>query len=875
MDRERWQKVKQILEDAVELARDEQAGFVSDVCGDDADLRVEVISLLNETEAAESLETSAYRHVVPNDDRLLNTKIGNYRLVERIGSGGMGTVYLAERADGAFEQNVALKLIKRGMDSDEILRRFVTERQILASLKHPNIAHLIDGGTTADGLPFLVMEYVEGSPITEYIKIHGLNLEARLDLFREVCAAVSFAHQKLVIHRDLKPLNILITSDGKAKLLDFGIAKLVKSDKNDETQTNTFAFTPEYASPEQIRGESLSTATDVYSLGVVLYELLTGIRPFKFEGKNFGEIVRTISETAPLKPSATDTLEIPDEGELKARFSSTRLRGDIDNIVLKTLNKDPARRYSSVEQFSEDIRRHLKGLPVLARQDSWSYRAEKFTRRNPLVVGSIGLAFVILLVGIIATTYQSRRANIERERAERRFNDVRTLANSFIFEINDKIADSPIEARELLVKRGLEYLDNLSVEAENDIGLQSELANAYEKIGDLQGELFSPNLGKTTEALASHQKALTLRERLYKADQNIERAANVATSHMRLGDIYTMNGQTPEMLASYRNAIEILESAVAKEPANRIVRKKLGSSLAALGQATLRSGSLEDTFALYQRSLAVFEQLQAEAPADLGYRRSVGIVHSYIGFIYYEQNNFDEAVNSYGRWLEIEKQIVNAEPDVLSHQSHLSTAYTWYGMMLAEKGEMDKAIEHLAKGSAIMESSFARDPKNLGERMSLADANLEEGKILIRVARSRDAVNVLTRSLEHFQAIGILDKNSLWTTRRIGFTQRFLADAQLAGGDRSNALKNYQSSLATAKQLNQQDPLNVEWQQDLGMSFMRIGEYYLKFGDRVLARSHFAAAQTLFEALLRDSPTNRNRKKDLEKINRLIETAGP
>ena len=230
---------------------------------------------------------------------LIGKKIGNYEIVEQIGAGGMGAVYLAERSDGTFKQKSALKLIKRGMDSDEVLRRFVNERQILASLKHPNIAHLIDGGTTDDGLPFFVLEYVEGATILEYAARENLGLEERLKLFREVCAAVSFAHQNLVIHRDLKPSNILITKNGKVKLLDFGIAKLLNSDAINQTATQMPIFTPEYASPEQIKSEKLTTATDVYSLGVILYELLTGTRPSKTDSKNIGEIIKSVCETEP------------------------------------------------------------------------------------------------------------------------------------------------------------------------------------------------------------------------------------------------------------------------------------------------------------------------------------------------------------------------------------------------------------------------------------------------------------------------------------------------------------------------------------------------------------------------------------------------
>ena len=309
MDSEKWKEIKAILEKALELstaaARSE---YLTAACNDDEDLRREVESLLEFDDVqADLLENPAFESVFDankNGNSVIGTQIDKYKIIGALGAGGMGAVYLAERADGAFKQKVALKLIKRGMDSDAVLQRFYNERQILASLEHPNIAHLVDGGTTSDGLPFFVMEYVEGETIIEYAKRENLAFEEKLNLFREVCAAVSFAHQNLIVHRDLKPSNILVTKDGKAKLLDFGIAKLFKSETAAETATQIQIFTPEYASPEQVRGEKLTTATDIYSLGAILYELLTGARPYQSAGKNISEIIRAVCETEPVRPSS-------------------------------------------------------------------------------------------------------------------------------------------------------------------------------------------------------------------------------------------------------------------------------------------------------------------------------------------------------------------------------------------------------------------------------------------------------------------------------------------------------------------------------------------------------------------------------------------
>jgi serine/threonine protein kinase len=381
----------------------------------------------------------------------------------------MGSVYLATRDDHQFQQQVAIKVVRRGMDTDLVLARFRNERQILAGFDHPNIARLFDGGSTETGLPYFIMEYIEGQAIDEYCDSHQLSIAARLELFRTVCSAVVYAHQHLVVHRDIKPSNILVTAEGVPKLLDFGIAKLLDAEAKQGNATTAIVhrlMTPEYASPEQVLGERITTVSDVYSLGVLLYELLSGHPPYHFKTLLAQDIARVISDSDPERPSAVFNRVVTTGGGPNAKtltpesVSKTRdgrpeklrrkLAGDLDNIVLMAMRKEPARRYSSVGQFSEDIRRHLVGLPVVARQATLSYRAAKLIRRNTVAVTAAAIISLIVIVGMAATGWEAHVARGERARAEaagakaeRRFNQVRKLAHSVLFDYDEAIQDLP------------------------------------------------------------------------------------------------------------------------------------------------------------------------------------------------------------------------------------------------------------------------------------------------------------------------------------------------------------------------------------------------------------------------------------------------
>jgi tetratricopeptide (TPR) repeat protein len=411
----RWKRTDQLVQAALQMPEPDRLRYIDSQCAGDERLRVDVCSLLEACQgSSQFLETPALTGAPPTP--ALTGRIGRYRLLERIAAGGMGEVYLAEQTE-PVHRRVAIKIVKRGMDTDDILRRFAQERQTLAELNHSHIAKLLDGGATDDGRPYLVMEYVEGRPITEYCRLRKPSLRERLNLFRGVCDAVEHAHRKLVVHRDLKPSNILIAEENGVstpKLLDFGIAKMLEPGGAGAltlTEASQRPLTPEYASPEQIRGQSIGTSSDVYSLGLVLYELLTGRRPYEFESRAPAAIERAICESSVPRPS-----EVVRSDPLFSR-SRRALAGDLDRIVLTALRKEPERRYGSVERLSEDIRRWLTGLPISARPDTALYRGRKFLCRHWVGATAAAACFVVLSAALVVSLTYWRQAVTERNNA--------------------------------------------------------------------------------------------------------------------------------------------------------------------------------------------------------------------------------------------------------------------------------------------------------------------------------------------------------------------------------------------------------------------------------------------------------------------------
>lgn len=629
---------------ALSLAPEDRADYLRRETQGDGELLEETMLLLHleDEDATELISPPSLSQQLLEDTDLEGRKqIGNYRLTRRIGFGGMGVVYAASMVAEDFQRQVALKLVKPSLASEQMLRRFRMERQLLAGLDHPNIARLLDAGATEDGAPFLVMEYVEGLPIDRYCESRNLSLAERLRLVMTVCDAVQYAHQNLIVHRDIKPSNILVTPDGIPKLLDFGIAKLVQPDGSQLeelklTETDSRPMSPHYASPEQARGETITTASDIYSLGVLLYELLTGRPPYEFKSKSPAQIEKTICETLPVPPSEVEFRGVTPEFPDRLR---RHLRGDLDMIVLMALRKEAARRYSSVHEMSEDLKRHLNGLPVIAQKDTVGYRLSKFIRRHVAGVTAASMAVIALIAATGISFHFAQVATAEKKVAEQRFQETRTLASFFITDFDNAIRTSQTEARRALVSKGVEYLKHLSTEAGSDSELLREVIKGYLKMGDIQGNPFNPNLGERDAALTSYREALRLAES-YRGPADFSVEINAARMH--LADIESMGGNRQEALAAYERVLPSLKGLARARILNRMAfaREHLGDL----------KGALND----YEGAMNILRAELAANPQELEAKKtyaqslmSVGGVLSNLGQPKLAISNLEEALRIY------------------------------------------------------------------------------------------------------------------------------------------------------------------------------------------------------------------------------------
>jgi tetratricopeptide (TPR) repeat protein len=690
-------------------------------------------------------------------------QLGAYRLLHQIGSGGMGLVWLAERDDGEYRQRVAIKLLKRGMDSDEILARFRVERQILADLSHPNIARLLDGGITPDGLPYLVMEYVEGLPLDEYCRLRSPDLRARLSLFLGVCEAVHYAHQRLLIHRDIKPGNVLVTADGTPKLLDFGIVKLLDPAAVDRTQAMTghamLLLTPRYASPEQIRGEATATTTDVYALGCLLFELLTGRHPFHEALGDQPRLLREICLREPQRPSQCATVKA---------VAARQLAGDLDNIVLMALRKEPARRYGSVEQLRADVERHLRSEPVSARPSTLGYRTGRLLKRNPLAATGIAAAIVALVGGAAMSLWQAREANLQRQRAEQRLGDVRQLAHAMIFDVDAELEKGTTQARAVLVERALRYLDSLVKEQGLDALLKRDLAAAYEKIGDIEGNYTVINqLGRGSDAMAHYDVALKLRRELLAVDPgNEDYQQDLASSLQNLGDMRWSQGDAQAAHDSYSAAVKLLESLVGRAgaPLERQVnlaraRNYLANVLYSQSRPSLLR--FDDSMALHERSAAALRRLHQQHPAESSIRYWLESALFEMGNKRLATGRLDQAQPLLEEALALTRAWQAAEPDNTRALRAVALDLRKVAEVHVEAGRLSPAMQLMRESLQIRETLARQDPGNAGWQRDLAVALYTQAGWFDRLGQAADALAGYRRAAGIFRTLYERDRGNI------------------------------------------------------------------------------------------------------------------
>ena len=828
----RWQRVKEIVADALDHSAADRPVFIAGACADDDFLRREVESLLVHSEEKSNLdgfaEDLAWTREEEKDARV-GQLVGDYRILHPIGRGGMGAVYLAERADREFEKKVAIKILKRGTDTDEVLRRFRRERQILAQLAHPNIAHLLDAGTTEDGLPYFAMEYVQGTPITDFCDARDLGVSARLELFLKVCAAVQFAHRNLIVHRDIKPGNIFVTEEGEPKLLDFGIAKLLTPEAADIqlTMQDRQRLTPGYASPEQVRGEPVTTASDVYSLGALLYELLTARTPHRFSSPH---------------PSETEMLRVIAEGELPAASSAAQqpercreLRGDLDNILFTALRKEPGRRYSGVAALADDLRRFLEGRTVQAHKDTFGYRASKFVRRNRLGVAAATVVFLALVIGLGVAAWQANVAaeqamvaRAERAKADQRFDQVRELAHSVMFDYYDAIIPLPgsTAVRERIVLDVLRYLDNLSQEAGDDASLLAELAAAYGRVASLQGG------GVTAQSAQSGPMLVS--------------AANL--------------GDSEGAVASMEKAIAILERLVRENPVEPTYERQLSLAYQGLGGLYLQSGPPEKAVEYFRKSLPKLEALLPKDRASEDLRQY--IVYAYLGLGKALGNpanpnvgDIKGALEAIGKAMAEQEKLVANDPANLSHLQGMGACHNAMGLLFVALGDKEAELEQNRKGLEIQKALLAAEPGNSNTRRELAVALGNTGTNLRSLKQPAAALPYFYEALGHFETLVAADPKDVFVRRQWAVANRNVAVA-VGADDPAEAMRLFQKATGILAEIVGIDPNNTDFRRQWAFTYLATGRFQNEINDFERAVGNLSEGVRIEEALVRDSPAD-------------------
>lgn len=798
----RWRRIEEIFQAALDITGDRRGAYLQSACGGDAGLLHEVESLLaRDNEDSHTISgliddtaASVLRDSAP-PDAMDGAQLGNYRIIREIGRGGMGAVYLAVRDDHTFDKQVAIKLVKRGIDTDAVLKRFWYERRILAALEHSYIARLVDGGTSPDGRPYFVMEFIDGKPLDVYCREQRLSIDQRCELFRKICEAVSYAHRSLVIHRDLKPSNVLVTADGTPKLLDFGIARLLSIDPAEVTIAGPVvnrALTPEFASPEQMRGDAVSTATDVYSLGATLRAILPPGAPI---------------------PS------------------------DLATIVGKATREEIEQRFASVAEFSEDLRRYLAGLPIMARHQTLTYRAGKFARRHRGGVAVFSVLALLAFAGIAAIVWESRAAKAGQAIAEQRLSQAVEMANRTLSDLNGSIGQLPgtTAARRQMVRGTMEYLDRLAKDTSNDPRVLMALATAYVRVGEVLGNSNFSNLGDLPGSLGSYQKALDIIGSLLARDPGNRKIESLAaTAHQGKGDVLDALGRAPEAQKEERTAVAIADRVLSMNPAN----------------SDAQSQSIDAHYAL---DWMIYVTQPAECERDARQELPLAI------------------------------RLAAAQPLNLDAQVTLANIYSLIGTALDRSDRVKEALEFFAKAIGVREAAFQRDPRNTRVMRDLMmgyghAGDLLGSPILVSLGDYKGALTYYEKAVQLGAAMSRADSSDKRASYDLGMIRTRIGATLAVAGDPKGAIRNLDRAIAEFEPLVALSPTSATYVHGIAMAYEFRGRAEWLLGRHEEALACYSRSLKDTEKLLAvrpsDQPARRQQVHDKGPVAVLVAMSG-
>jgi serine/threonine protein kinase len=804
-----WQALSPYLDQALAMSDDERATWLSSLAEQDPALAAQLAALLDEHRVlAQEGFLEKGRFALPNSTGLAGQALGPYTLISQIGQGGMGTVWLARRSDGRFERQAAVKFVSIALAGRATEERFKREGSILGRLTHPHIAELLDAGISADGQPYLILEYVDGTTIDQYCDQHTLDVEARVRLFLDVLAAVAHAHANLIVHRDIKPSNVLVTAGGEVKLLDFGIAKLLGGEGQTGaatllTREGGSPLTPQYAAPEQLTNQPITTATDVYALGVLLYVLLSGRHPAGSDLHSPAKLVKALLELEPPRPSdaipADDSEHIAEQRGASLDKLRRQLRGDLDTIIAKALKKAPAERYSSVTALADDLQRYLKQEPISARPDTIRYRARKFVRRNRVVVALATVALVAVLVGSGVAIYQARIA-------ERRFQDVRKLAHTILFDLHDEVAklDGSTKAREMMVQTGLQYLDNLAKNAGGDLELQKEIAAGYMRIGDAQGYPTQPNLGRMADAVASYRKAGDIYDRI--ARKNSAYLPDLAAYYRSYAGLFRFSDQPQRARELYMAAIQTfdrLRPHQQLDPEQENIYTRAWCNL----------GDVDEDVDNFQLAWTEFGRCSELAHAQLNRKKdqqSLNMIAQSaerVGTAAQELGHLREALQAFDEDETAIRELLAAEPFNPRFQRALALMYQFRGRVYFSDGYPDygdpkRALQSLKLYLQTAQQMLERDPNNTAAQSSVVRAKIKVSYCLQKsdppaaIGLARDSLRIIDQMIASNRGGSRVVSDRADGLRKLG-------EAQLNAGRLAEARSSADLALASSRELAQ------------------------------------------------------------------------